>query len=218
LSAACGASALAALEGIRRRVVKWGCNLFRETRVKLRSSRFALFLCLFAACARAQSPSDGHLEGSTYVNSFFHLAYELPADFQRQTLSQTNLPKGSPRGVEFFLFAARQGNSRYGIIIIAEKTRALASDPRDFQSAADLIARVKRGFDPSFTWKSLDERHLTNRSGLAIDEFDYVMGGVYSSAVVVSLDGYLVVARCTASSAADLKVMTDSLVAMRRTP
>lgn len=186
--------------------------------MKLRSTRFALFLCLFTAYAGAQSPSDGHLEGRTYVNSFFHLAYELPAGFQPQELSQMNLPKASPRGVEFFLIAARQGNDQYGIVIIAEKTRALTSDLRDFQNAADFIARVKRGFDRSLTWKPLGERHLTNGSGLVIDEFDYVIAGEYSSAFAVSLDGYLVVARCNARSAADLKTMTDSLAAMRRTP
>jgi hypothetical protein len=186
--------------------------------VKLHSTRFALIFCLFAACAGAQSPSDGHFEGRTYINSFFHLAYELPAGFQPQALSQMNLTKRSPRGVEFFLIAARQGDDPNGIVIIAEKTRALTSDPRDFQNAADLIARVKRGFDPSLTWKPLDERHFTNGSGLVVDEFDYVIAGEYSSAFVVSLDGYLVVARCNARSAADLKAMTDSLAAMRRTP
>jgi hypothetical protein len=199
-------------------VVKWICNPFKGTRVKWRSNQFVFLFCFFAACAGAQSPTDGHMEGSTYVNTFFRLAYELPANFRPETLSQMTLPKRSPRDVEFFLIAARQGNDAYGVVMIAEKTRALTSDPRDFQNAADILSRIKRGFDPSLTWKPLGEKHFTNHAGLAIDEFDYVIAGEYSSAFVVSLDGYLIVARCNARSAADLKMMTDSLAAMRRTP
>ena len=185
--------------------------------MKLRSTQFALFVFFFAAFAGALSPSDGHVARGIYTNSFFHLSYALPANFHPQTLAEMNLPSGSQRGVEFFLLAARQGDNPYGIIMIAEKTRALTSDRRDFQNAADFIAHVKRGFDPSYTWKPLGEKHLTNPSGLEIDEFDYVIAGEYSSAIVVTLDGYLIAARCNASNAADLKIMTDSLIAMRHT-
>jgi hypothetical protein len=205
------------LEVILRCVVKWVSTSFEEIPVKLRTGRLTLVLFLFAACAGAQSPSDGHMDGRTYVNSFFRLAYELPADFQPQTLSQMSLPKRSPRDVEFFLIAARQGNSDYGVVMIAEKTRALTSNPHDFQNAADLMARIKRNFDPSLTLKPLNEKQFTNGSGLVIDEFDYVIAGEYSSAFIVSLDNYLIVARCNARNAADLKTMTDSLAAMRRT-
>jgi hypothetical protein len=128
------------------------------------------------------------------------------------------LPKSSTRDVEFFLIAARQSDASYGIVIIAEKTRALTSNPHDFQNAADLMARIKRNFDPSLTLKPLSEKQFTSGSGLDVDEFDYVIAGEYSSAFIVSLDGYLIVARCNARSLADLKTMTDSLTAMRRTP
>jgi hypothetical protein len=190
---------------------------FKGIFVRLRSIGFAVFVVLVAAVAFAQSPSDGRVEGGTYTNSFFRLVYALPPNFHAQTQAEMNLPTRSPRGVEFFLLAARQGDDPYGIVMIAEKTRALTSNPRDFQNAADMIARVKRSFDPSLPVKQLGEKHLTTASGLVIDEFDYVIADEYSSAFVVTLDGYLITARCNARSAADLKTMTDSLMAMRRT-
>jgi len=185
-----------------------------STRLKL----LAILFFLSAAAAGAQSPSDGHLEGRTYVNTFFHIAYAWPSILQPEQRSGINLPNPSPRHVEFYLFAARQGSDQFGVLMIAEKLRSLTADPKDFRDAADLLSRIKRGFDPAANWKPLAEGHLTNADGLVIDEFDYVIAGEYSSAIVVTLDGYLVVARCNARSAADLKAMTDSLVAMRRTP
>ncbi|MGB8260608.1 MAG: hypothetical protein WCE75_09670 [Terracidiphilus sp.] len=185
--------------------------------MRLRSAFLPYLLFLSAAWAGAQSPSDGRVEGKAYLNTFFHLSYAWPAILQPQEFSAMNLPKASPRGVEFFLFAARQGSEPYGVVMIAEKSRALTSNPKDFQDAADLISRVKRGIDPSLPWKPLGERHVKNESGLAVDEFDYLVAREYSSAFVVTLDGDLIVARCNARTAADLKVMTDSLLAMRRT-
>lgn len=136
---------------------------------------------------------------------------------QVQAFSAMNLPKASPRKVESFLFAARQVEAPYGIVMISEKTRALTMDQRDFQDAADLLSRVKRGIDPSLHWKPLGEKHFRNQTGLTVDEFDYIVENEYSSAFVITLNGYLIVARCNARSATDLKVMTDSLIGIRHT-
>jgi hypothetical protein len=185
--------------------------------VPIRLLILAACLPLVSAWASAQSPSDGQIEGNAYVNQFFHISYAWPATLEAQDRSAIKLPKASPRNVEFYLFAARQGSDPYGILMIAEKTRALTQNPKDFLDAADMLSRVKRGIDPSMTWKPLGEKHLKNDSGLVIDEFDCLVGDEYSSAIVVSLDGYLIAARCNARNAADLKTMTDSLLAMRRT-
>ena len=185
--------------------------------MRLHSTLLTILPFLATAWVGAQSPSDGRVEVKAYSNTYFHLSYVWPAILQPQPLSAMNLPKASPRGVEFFLFSARQGSQPYGIVMIAEKTRALTADSRDFQDAADLISRVKRGIDPSHPWKPLGEKHLKNETGLMVDEFDYLVGNEYSSAFVVTLDGYLIVARCNARNAADLKAMTDSLLAIRNT-
>ena len=179
------------------------------------SLALAILVCFCSSRADAQSPSDGHVQAGSYVNSFFHFAYAWPPMLHPQDLSAMNLHQASPRGVESFLFAAQKGSEPYGVVMIAEKTRALTGNQHDFVDAADVLSRVRRTIDPTASWKPLSERHTKNESGLLIDEFDYIVDGEYSSAFIVTLDNYLIVARCNAKTVADLKTMTDSLFAIR---
>jgi hypothetical protein len=50
----------------------------------------AFLLFILPSCV-AQSPADGHVEGNTYLNSYFHFTYVWPGNLQPIDIHSLNI-------------------------------------------------------------------------------------------------------------------------------
>jgi hypothetical protein len=175
----------------------------------------AFFLFIFPICV-AQSPADGHLEGNTYLNSYFHFTYAWPGNLQPIDIHTLNIHPAHPNPNEYPLFAVRQGTEPFGIVMIAEKLHVPTEhNPTGFKDGADFLNRIGRVGDPSANMKVLGRKRTTNVDGLLFDEFDYIVANEYQSGVAMQIGEYIVVFKCNAKSSSDLAVMTKSILAIR---
>jgi hypothetical protein len=175
-----------------------------------------LFLSLFSACP-AQNPTDGHVEGNAYVNSYFRLSYSWPRILNPVDNSTLKLPAPSPYANEFLLFAARQGDEPHGVVVLAEKLNVRTPHSTGIRDGADFLDRLIRGFKPEEQAVILSRKHFTNADGIPFDEFDYTTGGEggeYSSGIAAQVGAYLIAFKCDAKSSADLAQMTKSIIAL----
>jgi hypothetical protein len=177
-------------------------------------SFLATFCALAGLAATAQSPADGRVAGHSYVNSYLHFSYSWPPILQPQDLASLQLgPHPNPN--ESLLFAARQGNEPYGIIMLSEKLNTPWHSFAGFKDGPDFLRRIPVGQSPEDHFKILSSKHATTSGGFPVDELDYSVGGEYDSGIAVRTGDYIVVFRCNAKSLADLAVMTNSVLATR---
>jgi hypothetical protein len=159
-------------------------------------------------------PTDGHVEGNSYVNSYFRLSYAWPRMLNPVDNSTLRLPQPSPYANEFLLFVARQGDEPYGVVVLAEKLNVRTPHSNGIRDGSDFLDRLIRGFKPEDQAVILSRKHFTNGDGIPFDEFDYTTRGEYSSGIAAEVGGYLIAFKCNAKSSADLAQMTKSIVAM----
>jgi len=181
--------------------------------------RFAIILIAFlpsASIAKAQSPNDGHIEGSAYVNSYFHVSYSWAKILQPYDTTSLHVPARSPYDNEFLLFASRQGDLPYGVVLLAEKLNVQTTHSRGIRDAADMMDRIMR-FNPEQHVVIISKKHFSGPSGLVFDELDYTENGGYSAAMITPVGNFLLSFKCNAQSASDLAVMTDSIAALQKT-
>lgn len=92
----------------------------------MRRQYLVVFLLIpYPTFVSAQSPDDGRVLGSSYVNSYFKFSYTWPAMLRPYDTKSLNLPPKSPYANEFLLFAARQGDEPFGVVALAERLNAV---------------------------------------------------------------------------------------------
>jgi hypothetical protein len=171
-----------------------------------------LFCALSALGSRAQAPTDGHLNASSYENTYFQFSYAWPKMLRPVDTSTLQLPRSSPNNNEFLLFSAQQGDSPFGVVIMAEKMGPTSHNP-GFKNAADFLDRIVRSFKPEEHMKVLARTHVKNAEGRDFEELDYQDGSGWNAGVVTQIGQFLILFKCNAQSAADLSAMTKSILA-----
>lgn len=174
-------------------------------------------LTMLVSQAAAPSPTDGRAEGRTYVNEYFHISYSLPKFLNAIDTKSLALSQLPPNGYEFLLFAARQGDEPFGVLVLGEKLHVPTAHTSGFRDGADFLDRAVRSFDPAGHPKILMRRHFINSDGIPIDELDYLIYGEQTSGIAAQLGDFLIVFKCNAKSAADLAQMTKSAADLHRT-
>jgi hypothetical protein len=174
-------------------------------------------VCIFCQVCHSQLPTDGHFEGNSYVNTYFHVAYSWPKFLHAVDAKSLALSQLAPNGYEFLLFAAKQGDEPFGAIVLAEKLNVPTMHTSGIKDGADFLDRAIRSFDPVGKPQILSRKHFTNSDGISFDQLDYLIYGEYSSGIAARFGNYLIVFKFNAKSAPDLGEMTRSAVALRRT-
>ena len=121
-----------------------------------------------------------------------------------------------PNPNESLLFAARQGNEPYGLVIVSEKLHTPWHNFAGFSDGPDFLRRIPTGWPPEAHFKVLANRHTTTPDGLSVDEMDYIVSGEFDSGIAIQFGQYIAVFKCNAASLADLDAMTKSILATRR--
>lgn len=173
-----------------------------------------LLLILCPIFVSAQSPDDGRVLGNAYVNSYFRFSYVWPAMLKPYDTKSLNLPPKSPYDNEFLLFAARQGDEPFGVVVLAERLNAMTPHSKGIRDGADFLDRVEK-FRPEQHAVVKARDHFTSAAGLTIDQLVYTEDGAYSSAVTAQIGSFLIVFKCNAKSPVDLEEMDKSIVAIR---
>jgi hypothetical protein len=173
---------------------------------------FLIIAALGLVSAGGQSVADGSVHGNVYTNRYFKVTLTLPPVFHVVDLASLNL-HGMSRGTsEFLLLAAREGAAPYGIVMMAEK---LNVGPSHIVDGQDFLRRVQHGWGPGEVFEGKKLR--IQPKGLVFEELDYGIPKIqFDSAIVTRVGEYLLVFRCNAKSAADLKVMDDAVISMHR--
>jgi len=175
-----------------------------------------VLLASFILCGRAQSPADGRVDAHAYVNNYLHFTYTWPSILHPQDPASLNLgPHSNPN--ENLLFAARQGNDPYGVIVLSEKLNAPWHNFAGFKDGPDFIRRIPVGWPPEAHFQILATKHVTTPDGLSVDEMDYTASGEFDSGITIQLGDYIVVFKCNTGSLRDLNTMTKAILAIRRT-
>jgi len=157
----------------------------------------------------AQLPSDGAVRSGVYRNTFFKIEFTLPSILQAVDFSTLKLPP-SANGREFGLMAAKKGNDPYGMVLIAE---TVGTGRGFFPDEEDFLRRVRVAQHLSESQKTVS---VPSRVGPAFKELYFAAGGELNTAVVLRLDGHLLVWRCNAQSKADLDEMLAAIHGLHR--
>lgn len=181
----------------------------------MRSSFYMLLaLSLLASQSFAQSPTNGRVENTAYVNSYFHFSYTWPKILQPYDTNLLRLGPQSPYGNEFLLFSAREGQEPSGVVIIAEKLNVPTPHSSGIRDSADFLRKFMR-FSPEEHVTNLSKKHFNGANGLVFDEVDYAQNGEFSSGVITTIGKFLIVFKCNAKSEAELAAMTKSAAELR---
>jgi hypothetical protein len=164
----------------------------------------------------AQSPDDGRVAGNSYVNTYFKFSYSWPRMLQPSDTASLQLPKKSPYANEFLLFAARQGDAPFGVVVLAERMSPTPHN-RGFRDGGDFLDRVVSSFKPEEHARFQPRKHFTNPNGITFDEADYTDDSGVNSAMVTQVNGFLILFKSNARTATDLAEMTKSIGELRLT-
>ena len=176
---------------------------------------FALVLAaLFACASSAQSPTDGHIAGKSYVNPYFHIAYSWPAILNPMALP-TSSATSSPSAYAFPLFTARQGDQPYGVVVVAEKLNVAGPHSAGIKSSSEYIDRIEHTLRPGPILSNIARSQKKNSHGVVFDMLNYQQNGKPSSVIATQAGNYLIVFKCNAQSAADMVQMENSALALR---
>ena len=174
-----------------------------------------VFLASFIFPGQAQSPAAGHVEAHSYVNTYLHFTYTWPSILQPQDPALLHFgPHPNPN--EAVLFAARQGNEPYGVLVLSEKLNAPWHKFAGFKDGPDLLRRIPIGQAPEAHFKILASKHTMTSDGLSVDELDYTVSGEFGSGITIRFGDYIALFKCEAASLEDLDTMTKSVLAVRR--
>ncbi len=161
-----------------------------------------------------QSPEDGKVTGDSYTNSFFKFSYSWPKILQPYDTSALQLPPNSAYANEFLLFSARQGDAAFGVVVVAERMSPTPHN-RGFRDGADFLDRIVSSFKPEEHARFQPRKHFTNPHGITFDEADYTDDSGINSAMVTQVEGFIILFKSNARSAADLAEMTKSISELR---
>jgi hypothetical protein len=181
----------------------------------MRSIRLVLALSILcAANGVAQSPEDGKVTGDAYTNTYFKFTYSLPKILHPSDPAALRLPQRSEYQNEFLLFAARQGDAPFGVVVIAERMSPTPHS-RGFRDGPDFLDRVANSFKPEEHPRFQPRKHFTNAYGITFDQADYTDDSGMNSAMVTQMNGFIILFKSNAKTAADLEEMTKSIGDLR---
>lgn len=181
----------------------------------MRAFLLTLFLTSSVLCGEGQSPADGRIDAHAYVNTYLHFTYAWPSILQPQDPASLHFgPHPNPN--EAVLFAARQGNEPYGVLVLSEKLNTPWHNFAGFKDGPDLLRRIPVGQPPEAHFKILASKHATTPDGLSVDELDYTVSGEFGSGITIRFGDYIALFKCEAASLEDLDKMTQSVLAVRR--
>lgn len=181
-----------------------------------RIKTFAVIMAvLLAGAAYAQSPADGHIAGTSYVNTYFHISYRWPAMLRPVKLPTPSAGLNNPRTYAFPLFSARQGDQRYGVVIEAEKLNVAGPHSAGVKSSADFIDRIAHSLRPGPILSNISRSQKKNAHGIVFEKLGYLQSGKPASVMAIQDGQYLIVFKCNAQSAADIARMENSVLALR---
>ncbi len=182
--------------------------------LRLRIS-FLMMATLIACAVHAESPADGHIAGSAYVNPYFHLSYTWPAMLKPVKVPAAVADANNPKAYEFVLFTARQGDKPYGVVMVAEKLNVAGPHSAGVKSSADMIDRLTHSLRPGPILSNFARSQKKSAGGRPFDELSYLMNGKPSSVIATQVGQYLIVFKCNAQSAAEMAQMEKSALGMR---
>jgi hypothetical protein len=177
---------------------------------------YVFFFVAFSIPLFPQSPADGHLEGNTYVNTYFHFSYSWSENVKPRDPRTLNVD-ATPSKEEFLMFSAQEGDKPFGIVMLAQKLGPTQKNPRGIRDGNDFLNRVIGSWPPATPGKLLNRSRVIGTHGLTFDELDYIQGTDWTSAITTQIDGYLIAFRCNADNAAELAKMKASVLALRLT-
>jgi hypothetical protein len=170
---------------------------------------------LVASAANALSPTDGHIAGKSYVNTYFHFSYSWPAALNPAKLPAQPAGGNSAKAYVYPLFSARQGNQPFGVVVVAEKLNVAGPHSTGLKSSSDYVNRIARSLRPGPVLSNIQQYQKRNAHGMVFDELSYRMNGKPAAVIATQVGEYLIVFKCNAQSEADIAGMERSALAMR---
>jgi len=170
---------------------------------------------LFASAAYALSPTDGHVAGKSYVNTYFHFSYSWPAMLNPATLPAQPGGGNGANSYMYPLFSAHQGNQPYGVVIVAEKLNVAGPHSAGLKSSSDYINRMARSLRPGPVLSNIQQYQKRSAHGMVFDELSYRVNGKPASVIATQVGQYLIVFKCNAQSEGDMSQMERSALALR---
>jgi hypothetical protein len=179
--------------------------------------KLALILAAVSACVvNAQSPTDSHTTKVSYVNTYFKFAYTWPAMLKPSTLPSPDANGTTPRTYEFPLFIAREVGQPYGVVIVAQKLGVAGPHSTPLTKSGDLIDRIAHSLRPGPILSDITRSEKKNEHGMVFDELSYLQSGKPSSVIATQVGEYLIVFKCNARSAAEMRAMENSVWTLSR--
>lgn len=182
----------------------------------LRPKHFALILAaLFATAANAQSPTDGHVAGHSYVNNYFHFAYTWPAMLKVASVPGAAADANNPHAYEYLLFMARQGDQPYGVAVVAERLNVSGPHSSGVTSSAGLVDRLAQSLRPGPILSDISRSQTRSARGIVFDKLSYLQNGKPSSVLATQVGQYAIVFKCNADSRPGIQALENSVLALR---
>ncbi len=169
---------------------------------------------LVASAANALSPTDGHIAGKSYVNTYFHFSYSWPAALNPTKLPAQPAGDNSAKAYVYPLFSAHQGTQPFGVVVVAEKLNVAGPHSTGLKSSSDYVNRIARSLRPGPVLSNI-QQSKKNARGMVFDELSYRMNGKPAAVIATQVGEFLIVFKCNAQSEADIAEMERSALAMR---
>lgn len=172
-------------------------------------------VALLTIAASALPPTDGHIAGKSYVNTYFHISYTWPAMLKPANLPPSSAGYNNAQEYIFPLFSARQGNQPYGIVVVAEKLNVAGPHSTGIRNSADFIDRIARSLRPGPILSNISRSEKKNARGMVFEQLSYLLNGKPASVMATQVGQYLIVFKCSADSTASISRMEGSAMALR---
>ncbi len=182
----------------------------------LKSKAVALLVAaLSISVLNAQSLTSGRTTNKSYINTYFHFAYTWPAMLEPSPLPSPGAQSADPHAYQFPLFIARQGNQPYGVVVVAQRLNVAGPHSAPLTKSADLIDRIASSLRPGPILSNINRTEKKGSDGQVFDELSYLQSGKPSLILATKIGEYLIVFKCNAQSATDLRAMENSALALR---
>ena len=174
-----------------------------------------LLAVLIAQAAYALAPTDGHIVGNSYVNTYFHFSYAWPAMLKPMPLPAPAADTKGPNAYAFPLFTARTGDQPYGLTLVAEKLNVAGPHSDGIKNSADYIGKIASSLRPGPILSNITQTQKKNAHGVVFDELNYLQSGKPSSVMATQVGQYLIVFKCNAASPGEITQIENSVLALR---
>lgn len=170
---------------------------------------------LFASGANALSPTDGHIAGKSYINTYFQISYTWPTILKPMNLPSQAAADNGSKIYAFPLFSAREGDQPYGVVVTAEKLNVAAPHSTAVKNSVEFIDRIAHSLRAGPILSNINQSKKTNARGISFAELSYLQGGKPAFVMATQVGEYVIVFKCNAQSAAEIAQMENSVLALR---